>query len=79
MCRRFLAVRVDVIGSAHDVGSDAARRSSGLVPGATRPGTTSSVRQRQMATVAVGLAELALGGRIEKPDVSVLTLAVEAL
>lgn len=76
MCTRFTTVRVDVIGSSHDVGFDAAGQHIGLMPGGMPKGTTSPVGDWHVADIGVGLT---VGGPTNEPQLSVFTLGVEAL
>ena len=79
MCTRFGTVRVNVTGSSNDVGFEAGGPSIGLVPGGMPKGTTSPVGYRQVADIALQLADVTTGRSTDEPHTSVLTLGVEAL
>jgi hypothetical protein len=79
MCTRFRIGQVDVTGSSNDARLEAAGHDIGLVPGGVPRGTTSRVGYRRRADIAAELADVTVGGPTDEPEMSALTLGVEAL
>jgi hypothetical protein len=73
-----MAAGVDVTRSSDEAGLEAARRSIGLVPGEVPAGAPPPVRWWYGSHDTAERAALIGGARIQEPDVSVLTLGVEA-
>jgi hypothetical protein len=79
MCTRFTTVRVNATGSSDDVGFEAARQCSGLVPGGMPTETTSPVGYWRVADIAVELADATVGVPTDERQLRVLTLDANAL
>jgi hypothetical protein len=79
MCTRFTSLRVNVTGSSHDVGFEAAGQFRGLVPDGTPQTGRPSVGYWRAADIEAQAADLPAAGATHDPQFSVFALGVEAL
>lgn len=73
-----MAMQVNVTGPSNNIGFEGGPP-IGLVPGGMPKGTTSPVGNRQVADIALQLADVTIGESTDEPHMSVRALGVEAL